>query len=203
MPESSRNFFEPRFGHDFSNVRLHTDTIATKSAQSINALAYTSGNNIVFNSGYYSPESDSGKRLMAHELTHTLQQGGNASGIQRTCTAAAICSAPSIPGSAGGFDNSEELREAAARARRKRMTSARALRTPATRAMQDSWKYLPDMGTNAGTGIYYPGYFYRPGHVARNRGAYGRLFCLEYRFPARRHHRSGYCRSGKTLCFCA
>ncbi|CAN5180692.1 hypothetical protein BH09BAC6_BH09BAC6_30930 [soil metagenome] len=74
MPESSRNFFEPRFGQDFSNVRLHTDSVAAKSAQSINALAYTSGNNIVFNSGQYSPESNSGKRLMAHELTHVVQQ---------------------------------------------------------------------------------------------------------------------------------
>jgi hypothetical protein len=74
MPESSRQFFEPRFGHDFSGVRIHTDSVAAKSAQSINALAYTTGNNIVFNSGQYSPESDNGKRLMAHELTHVVQQ---------------------------------------------------------------------------------------------------------------------------------
>jgi hypothetical protein len=74
LPETSRKFFEPRFGHDFSGVRLHTDSVAAKSAQSINALAYTSGNNIVFNSGQYSPESDSGKKLMAHELTHVVQQ---------------------------------------------------------------------------------------------------------------------------------
>ena len=75
MPETSRQFFEPRFGHDFSNVRLHTDTAAAKSAQSINALAYTSGNNIVFNSGQYAPGSGPGQRLMAHELTHVVQQG--------------------------------------------------------------------------------------------------------------------------------
>jgi hypothetical protein len=75
LPDSSRQFFEPRFGHDFSNVRIHTDSVAAKSAQSINALAYTTGNNIVFNSGQFSPESDSGKRLMAHELTHVVQQG--------------------------------------------------------------------------------------------------------------------------------
>ncbi|MBB6127734.1 eCIS core domain-containing protein [Mucilaginibacter lappiensis] len=77
LPESSRQFFEPRFGHDFSNVRIHTGSVAAKSAQSINALAYTTGNNIVFNSGQYSTESDSGKRLMAHELTHVVQQGGS------------------------------------------------------------------------------------------------------------------------------
>ncbi|MDB5137184.1 MAG: hypothetical protein JWP37_3787 [Mucilaginibacter sp.] len=74
LPETTRKFFEPRFVHDFSNVRIHNDMVAAKSAQSINALAYTSGNNIVFNQGQYSPDSDSGKRLMAHELTHVVQQ---------------------------------------------------------------------------------------------------------------------------------
>jgi len=86
LPESSRQFFEPRFGQDFSNVRIHTDSVAAKSAQSINALAYTTGNNIVFNNGQYSPESDSGKKLMAHELTHVVQQGGAVQmKIQRAC----------------------------------------------------------------------------------------------------------------------
>jgi hypothetical protein len=80
LPDSSRQFFEPRFGHDFSNVRIHTDSVAAKSAQSINALAYTTGNNIVFNSGQYSAETDSGKRLIAHELTHVIQQGSDNSG---------------------------------------------------------------------------------------------------------------------------
>ncbi|MFT3681147.1 MAG: DUF4157 domain-containing protein [Ferruginibacter sp.] len=69
-----RNFYEPRFGYDFSNVRIHTGTTAAKSAQSINALAYTNGNNIVFNDGQYSPGTDSGKRLLGHELTHVVQQ---------------------------------------------------------------------------------------------------------------------------------
>lgn len=74
LSDAERSFFEPRFGQDFSNIKIHTDSVAAKSAQSINALAYTTGNNIVFNSGQYSPESDSGKRLMAHELTHVVQQ---------------------------------------------------------------------------------------------------------------------------------
>lgn len=77
MPESSRKFFEPKFGRDFSNVKIHTDSVAAKSAQSINALAYTTGNNIVFNSGQFAPDSDSGKKLMAHELTHVVQQSNN------------------------------------------------------------------------------------------------------------------------------
>lgn len=78
MSENSRKFFEPRFGHDFSNVKIHTDSVAAKSAQSVNALAYTSGNNIVFNQGQYAPDSASGQKLIAHELTHVVQQGAAA-----------------------------------------------------------------------------------------------------------------------------
>ena len=74
MPGEVRNFYEGRFGYDFSNVRIHSDQVAAKSAQSINALAYTSGNNIVFDRGQYSPDTDNGKRLLAHELTHVVQQ---------------------------------------------------------------------------------------------------------------------------------
>lgn len=74
LPGESKNFFEPRFGYDFSDVKIHTDADAAKSAQSVNALAYTSGNNIVFNRNQFSPGSDHGKRLLAHELTHVVQQ---------------------------------------------------------------------------------------------------------------------------------
>ncbi len=75
LSNEARSFYEPRFGYNFSNVKVHTDTVAAKSAQSINALAYTSGNNIVFNNSQYSPNTDSGKRLLGHELTHVVQQG--------------------------------------------------------------------------------------------------------------------------------
>lgn len=75
LPNEVREFYEPKFGYDFSNVKVYTDNVAAKSAQSINALAYTSGNNIVFNNGQYAPGSDSGKRLLGHELTHVVQQG--------------------------------------------------------------------------------------------------------------------------------
>ena len=74
LPNEVRNFYEPRFGYDFSNVKVHTDSVAAKSAQSINALAYTSGNNIVFSKDQYSPNTASGKRLLGHELTHVIQQ---------------------------------------------------------------------------------------------------------------------------------
>ena len=88
LDESTRLFMESRFNYDFSNVKIHDNPIAAKSADSINALAYTLGNDIVFNSGQYNPNSDSGKRLLAHELTHVLQQNkNNSSLIQRhICT---------------------------------------------------------------------------------------------------------------------
>jgi peptidoglycan hydrolase-like protein with peptidoglycan-binding domain len=82
LSKEVRNFYEPRFGRDFSNVRIHADNVAAKSAQSINALAYTSGNNIVFNNGQYAPGTDTGKRLLGHELTHVVQQSSPGS-IQR------------------------------------------------------------------------------------------------------------------------
>jgi hypothetical protein len=77
LPNDVRSFYEPRFGFDFSDVKVHTDSVAAKSAQSINALAYTSGSNIVFNSGQYSPDTDGGKSLLGHELTHVIQQSGS------------------------------------------------------------------------------------------------------------------------------
>jgi hypothetical protein len=76
MEPATRAFMESRFGHDFSHVRIHTDSPAARSAASINALAYTSGNRIVFGHGQYSPETRDGRFLLAHELTHVLQQLG-------------------------------------------------------------------------------------------------------------------------------
>ncbi|MBB2770805.1 UNVERIFIED_ORG: hypothetical protein GGE11_001718 [Mycolicibacterium obuense] len=65
---------EGRFGHDFGDVRVHTDGAAHESAKSVNAQAYTVGSNIVFQRDRYDPGSDSGKHMLAHELTHVVQQ---------------------------------------------------------------------------------------------------------------------------------
>ncbi len=70
-----RQFFEQRFGHDFSHVRVHTDDSAAKTAREVKAHAFTTGNDIVFAPGQYNPETTEGKRLIAHELTHVIQQG--------------------------------------------------------------------------------------------------------------------------------
>lgn len=77
LSKNERSFFEPRMGYDFSDVKIHTDSRAATSAQSINALAYTSGNNIVFNEGQYSSRTENGKRLLGHELTHVIQQNSS------------------------------------------------------------------------------------------------------------------------------
>jgi hypothetical protein len=73
----TRTFFEPRFGHDFSDVRIHTDSHAEESALSIRARAYTAGRHIVFGRGAYS-SNQGGRQLMAHELVHVIQQQGGA-----------------------------------------------------------------------------------------------------------------------------
>ena len=77
LPESVRAFFEPRFGYDFGGVRVHTDGQAVDSARSVKARAYTLGQDIVFGSGQYAPETPAGKQLLAHELTHVVQQSSS------------------------------------------------------------------------------------------------------------------------------
>jgi len=74
LSESERAYFYPRVGHDFSRIRVHKDTPAAESAQNLNARAFTIGRDIVFNRGQYEPSTANGKRLLAHELTHTVQQ---------------------------------------------------------------------------------------------------------------------------------
>ncbi len=67
-------FMEPRFGYDFSHVRVHTDERAAASARAVDALAYTVGSHLVFERGQYAPETSAGRRLLSHELTHSIQQ---------------------------------------------------------------------------------------------------------------------------------
>lgn len=71
-----RKDMEQRFGYDFSKVRLHTDDAAARSARDISANAYTSGKDVVFGAGKFSPERPEGRRLLAHELAHVVQQNG-------------------------------------------------------------------------------------------------------------------------------
>ena len=85
LDPATRDFMESRFGHGFGDVHVHADTAAAESARAINARAYTVGSDITFGAGQYRPETESGKRLLAHELTHVLQQraGQTDSAVQK------------------------------------------------------------------------------------------------------------------------
>lgn len=86
LDERTRAFFEPRFGFDFSAVRVHADAHAQQSARQLHARAYTVGRDIVFGAGRYAPGTQAGQRLLAHELAHVVQQsaaGGRAPMVMR------------------------------------------------------------------------------------------------------------------------
>jgi peptidoglycan hydrolase-like protein with peptidoglycan-binding domain len=85
LPQAERDFFEPRFGTSFADVRLHTDARANTAARTIGADAFTLGTSVAFREGQYKPGTDAGRRLLAHELTHVIQQTGRPqASVQRT-----------------------------------------------------------------------------------------------------------------------
>ena len=86
LDDGTRGFMESRFGQDFSGVRVHTDRRAAESARAVNALAYTVGNHVAFGAGQFAPGTQVGRGLLAHELAHTVQQGGGAT-LQRASLA--------------------------------------------------------------------------------------------------------------------
>jgi hypothetical protein len=95
LDHATRDFMEPRFGRDFRDVRVHTDSKSAESATVVNALAYTVGHDVVLGKGQYSPQTTAGRRLLAHELTHVVQQAsGSGAMIQRACKAGV----PKTPG---------------------------------------------------------------------------------------------------------
>jgi hypothetical protein len=77
LPAETRTFFEPRFDHEFDRVRIHTDRAAAESAAAVQSVAFTAGKNIVFGSGQFAPGTHQGKKLLAHELSHVVQQNGS------------------------------------------------------------------------------------------------------------------------------
>ncbi|MEO5564927.1 MAG: DUF4157 domain-containing protein [Chitinophagaceae bacterium] len=80
MDDGTKSFMESRFGTDFNGVKIHNDTESIQMNRELSAKAFTVGSDIYFNEGQYQPHSSEGKNLLAHELTHTIQQGG---GIER------------------------------------------------------------------------------------------------------------------------
>ena len=97
LPRATRAFMESRFGHDFSRVRIHSDARAAETARAIDSRAYALGEDLVFGAGQYAPSSYAGKRLLAHELTHVLQQCGRTDAAEtqlRPSTPSVIARAP-------------------------------------------------------------------------------------------------------------
>ena len=97
LPAQVNQFFSSRMGYDFSNVKVHTDKEAATSAKEVNAKAYSIGNHVVFNDGQFNTDSEPGKKLMAHELAHVIQQNGNESisrkgeeEAEQECTAGSV-----------------------------------------------------------------------------------------------------------------
>lgn len=79
LTKSERTFFEPRFGYDFSRVKIHTDNHSDETAHELNARAFTIGSDIVFRKGEYRPGTIEGRKLLAHELAHVIQQSAGES----------------------------------------------------------------------------------------------------------------------------
>lgn len=97
LADTARCMLEPAFGHEFGQVRVHDDSKAAESAASVGAVAYTVGNHIVFGSGQYAPGTADGNRLLAHELTHTIQQAGGAPVSSRLARLFQVGSTPIQP----------------------------------------------------------------------------------------------------------
>jgi len=91
LTPAERAFFEPRFGMDFSQVRVHTDDLAQQSARDVHALAYTVGSHVVFGAGRYAPSSTEGQRLLGHELTHVVQQSQAELRVRRKTQEPGVC----------------------------------------------------------------------------------------------------------------
>lgn len=83
LDTTTREFFEPRFGRDFGDVRIHTGAQAALTAQAVSARAYTVGRDVTFGAGEYAPQSSTGRRLLAHELAHVVQQDTGPAQIMR------------------------------------------------------------------------------------------------------------------------
>jgi hypothetical protein len=112
LDPATRAFMEPRFGHDLAKVRVHANDRATESAAAVNALAYTVGNHIVFGAGQHEPGSFHGQRLLAHELTHVVQQNDGQTSHGKVAGRYGISGAPiSLMTRTGPLSDAEEQEE--------------------------------------------------------------------------------------------
>jgi hypothetical protein len=131
LSRSARNYFEPRFGHDFGAVRIHTGGSAAESARELGAQAYTLGRDIVFGSGRFAPTTHDGRRLLAHELTHVVQQSRGQGQAPRL-----------IQRSPGPLDEGSTLKTGADLDSNDPTVRATALRQLARRVDEEGWRAL-------------------------------------------------------------
>jgi hypothetical protein len=132
LDRATRAWFEPRFGHDFSRVRVHTGAESAAAARSLGARAFTVGPNLVFAAGEYAAESARGRSLLAHELAHVVQQSRLAGRtadlpVQRSCLPDSECAMPATgarAGSAKEFSEKEAQREAPLQAEKRSQAPA-------------------------------------------------------------------------------
>ena len=82
LPDDTRGMMESKMGYDFSNVNVHTDSTSDALNRSVSAKAFTTGSDVYFSGGAYNPASKDGQQLLAHELTHVVQQGGATPKVQ-------------------------------------------------------------------------------------------------------------------------
>ena len=147
LPADLRASMEPRFGADFSDVRVHTDDVSARAAHAVAASAYTLSSHVVFGAGQYAPGTDSGRRLLAHELTHVVQQ--RQAGADSVVNADRRISDPS--------DAAE--READATAERVTAAPAAGARAPAITHGGTGVQRLPEALTGISTGFGVVGAF--------------------------------------------
>ncbi|HEX5709095.1 MAG TPA: DUF4157 domain-containing protein [Pyrinomonadaceae bacterium] len=131
LDSTAASFFSARFGHDFGGVRVHTDERSAESAEALGARAYTVGRDLVFGRGQYEPHTDGGRRLLAHELAHVVQQSSSANMsaqpfVQRACLPDKDCATPAgepRAGTAKQFGEEMEQKEDTARAEKLKQTA--------------------------------------------------------------------------------
>jgi hypothetical protein len=154
LDPETRAFMEPRLGHDFSQVRIHTGAAASQSAGAIDAKAYTVGKDIAFGQGQFNPKSKEGLSLLAHELVHTLQSGMGAGNglIHRRRVPSSSALSDDLPAASPGF---EDVREGVAldlsRAWGELSATQQAAVRTAVSGIGFTWTTEPDLHTQLST----------------------------------------------------
>ena len=153
LAEAERSFFEPRFGVDFSSVRIHTNSSAGKLANQLGAQAFTVGGDVYFGEGQYDPGSTQGKRLIGHELTHVVQQGKSGSLHPKGILEPKVNGRESaVPNVQGGFWGN--LWKGAKRVGSRVWSGVRSVSSVIGRGAESAWSWIRGVGNRIGRGFF-------------------------------------------------